>query len=113
MLDLDYICVARTDPYHLFRNPAKCIMLIFNLVLQSVGLARCQLPDELEKLVENCNNLGWLTELSRKNPAAKETVLDASSPAKITLTSISQRLELKSRKFVVDVTRRSTTCGLS
>lgn len=102
-LDLDYICAAQTAPYHLFRNPAERVMLILNLGLQSVGLARRQLSDELEKSVENCNNLGQLRELAQKNPAVKEAVLDAISPAKITLTSISQRLELKSRKFVVDV----------
>ena len=104
-LDLDYICAARTAPYHSFRNPAECVMssTILNLGLQSVGLARRQLPNDLEKLVEKCNNLGQLRELARKNPAVKEAVLDAISPAKITLTSISQRLELKSRKFAVDV----------
>ena len=102
-LDLDYICAARTARYHSFRNPAERVMSILNLVLQSVGLARRQLPDDLEKLVEKCNNLGQLRELAQKNPAVKEAVLDAISPAKITLTSISQQLELKSRKFVVDV----------
>ena len=39
-LDLDYLCAARTAPYHSFRNPAERIMSILNLGLQSVGLAR-------------------------------------------------------------------------
>ena len=103
-LDLDYVCAARTAPFHSFRNPAERVMSILNLGLQSVGLARHQLADDqLEKLVENCNSLGQLRELARKNPAVKEAVLDVVSPAKITLTSITQRLELKSRKFIVDV----------
>ena len=102
-LDLDYICAAWTAPHHSFRKSAECVMSILNLGLQLVGLAQHQLPDELEKLVENCNNLGQLRELAWKNPSVKEAVLGAISPVKITLTSISQPLELKSRKFVVDV----------
>ena len=42
-LDLDYLCAARTAPYHSFRNPAERIMLILNLGLQSVGLARASM----------------------------------------------------------------------
>ena len=102
-LDLDYICASWTAPHHSFRKFAECVMSILNLGLQSVELAQHQLPDELEKLVENYNNLGQLRELAWKNPSVKEAVLDAISPVKITLTSTSQPLELKSRKFVVDV----------
>lgn len=102
-LDLYYICAARTAPYHSLRNPAEWVMSILNLGLQSVGLVRNRLPEELEKLAENCNNLGQLRELAQKNPAIKVAGLDAISPAKITLTSIAQQLELKSMKFVVHV----------
>ena len=82
-LDLDYICAAWTAPHHSFRKSAECVMSILNLGLQSVGLAQHQLPDELEKLVENCKNLGQLRELAWKNPSVKEAVLDAISPVKM------------------------------
>ncbi len=45
-LDLDYLCAARTAPYHSYRNPVERIMSIINLGLQSVGLARRQLDNE-------------------------------------------------------------------
>ena len=35
-LDLDYLCVGRTAPYHSWRNPVERIMSIINLGLQCV-----------------------------------------------------------------------------
>ena len=40
-LDLDFLCVGRTAPYHSWRqNPVEQIMSIVNLGLQCVGLMR-------------------------------------------------------------------------
>lgn len=36
--DLDFLCAARTAPYHSWRNPAERIMSIINLGLQCVGI---------------------------------------------------------------------------
>ena len=64
------------------------MMSVLNLGLQAIGLARNQLPEDLEEVVEKCNNLGHLRELARKTASTKEAVLVALSPAKITLTNI-------------------------
>eukprot|EP00731_Ephydatia_muelleri_P010010 Em0005g596a len=48
-LDLDYLCAARTAPYHSYRNPMERIMSIVNLGLQAVALAREKMPEEMEK----------------------------------------------------------------
>lgn len=44
--DLDYLCAARTAPYHSWRNPVECIMSVVNLGLQCVGLERQELSEK-------------------------------------------------------------------
>ena len=39
-LDLAYLCVCRTAPFHSWKNPVKKIMSVVNLGLQSLGLIR-------------------------------------------------------------------------
>ena len=58
-LDLDYLCATRTAPYHSFCNPAERIKSIFNLGLQSVGLAcTCiEMDGVTEAAVHNCNSV--------------------------------------------------------
>ena len=60
MLNLDYLCAARTAPYHSWKNPVERIMSLLNLGLQCIGLARAKMPDEYEKEVNKCNNLSEL-----------------------------------------------------
>ena len=101
-LDLDYLCACRTAPYHSFRNPAERIMSVLNLGLPSVGLARELVPrEEVEQEVSCCNNMSQVRELASKKPLIKEALIDSMAPVKITLTDITQRLELKGEKFVV------------
>ena len=38
--DLDFFCVARTAPFHSWRNPVERIMSLLNLGLQCIGLVR-------------------------------------------------------------------------
>ena len=37
MLNLDYLCAARTAPYHSWKNPVERIMSLLNLGLQCLG----------------------------------------------------------------------------
>ena len=100
-LDLDYLCVCRTAPYHSFRNPAERIMSVLNLGLQSIGLVRELVDrDEVEQQVSRCN-MSQVRELASKKPFIKEALIDSMAPVKVTLTDIAQRLELKGEKFVV------------
>ena len=78
------------------------IMSVLNLGLQSVGLARELVPrEEVEQEVSCCNNMSQVRELASKKPFIKEALIDSMAPVKITLTDITQRLELKGEKFVV------------
>ena len=49
ILDLDYLCAARTAPFHSWRNPVERILSIVNLGLQCVGLAREEMSVEDER----------------------------------------------------------------
>ena len=101
-LDLDYLCAGRTAPYHSFRNPAERIMSVLNLGLQSVGLARELVArDEVEQEVSRCNSMSQVRELASKKPFIKDALTESLAPVKVTLSDITQRLELKGEKFVV------------
>lgn len=69
--------------------------------MQSVGLARRQLDEEVETELQRCTSKSQIRELALKKPSVKESLLDAVSPVKVTLSDIAQRLELKGNKFSV------------
>ena len=103
-LNLDYLCVSRTAPHHSYRNPAERVMSVINLGLQSIGLSRRQLEDEIEEQeVRRCGSVSEVRELASKKPGLKESLIDSMSPVKVTLTNIANRLEWKGRSFSVDV----------
>ena len=82
-LDLDYLCASRTAPHHSFRNPAKRVMSVLNLGMQSVGLARRQLEEEVETEIQRCTTMSQIRELALKKPSIKECLLDSVSPVKV------------------------------
>ena len=100
-MDLDYLCAARTAPYHSWRNPVERIMSIVNLGLQSVGVARQQMGDEVEAELKKCSSLADLRKLAERNPQIVSAVRDSLSPVKIQLTKIMERLQLKGTNFKV------------
>jgi len=57
LLDLDLLVAARTAPHSSYRNPVERIMSLLNLGLQSVGVMRQQMPEEMEKAVSNANSM--------------------------------------------------------
>ena len=100
-LDLDYLCAAHTAPYHSFRNPVERVMAIINLGLQSVGLSREKLSPDFESLMEKCSTMADLREMNRKQPGFDKDVMDSIAPAKIILSDITRRLELKGQQFTL------------
>ena len=100
-LDLDYLCAARTVPYHSYRNPVERIMSIFNLGLQAVALAREKMPDEIERLATSCNNLKTLRKVAEGKAQFRDSCMDAIAPAKVVLSDVVRRLELKEKKFQI------------
>ena len=101
-LNLDYLCAARTAPYHSFRNPAERVMSVLNLGLQSVGLARNTVNDkDIEDTVTKRNSVSDVRKLDKSNPAVRPACLDAVEPVKLLLTKITERLQLKDKKFTL------------
>ena len=67
-LGLDYLCACRTAPYHSWKNPVERVMSVLNFGLQSVGLARAEIPEAaLEQEVAKCNTLSELRKIATKN----------------------------------------------
>ena len=97
-LDLDYLCAGRTAPYHSWRNPVERIMAILNLGLQCVGLARSEMPNELEVELAKYNTLSDI----RNHFEGREAVLhDSLSPVKVLLCKIFSRLKLHNETFSI------------
>ena len=69
--------------------------------MQSEGLARRELEEEAETAIQKCTSMSQIEELALNKPSVQEAVLDAISPAKVTLADIAQRLELKGKKISV------------
>ena len=82
-LDLDYLCAVCTAPYHSWRNPVEHIMSIVNLGLQSIGLARQEMSEEVEAELKKCNSLADLRRIAARKPEVVIATADSLSPVKI------------------------------
>ena len=100
-LDLDFLCAARTAPYHSWCNPVERIMSVINLGFQSVGIARAAVDPAIESEIAKCNSLSDLRKISEKRCDIIAGVMDSLSPVKVLLTQIMQRLMLKDKPFQV------------
>lgn len=98
-LDLDYLCAARTAPYHSYRNPVERIMSIVNIGLQAVALAREKMPEDMEAEAAKCNSMKALRAVAGRNKEFCGVALDSLSPVKVLLSKLMMRLELKQQKF--------------
>lgn len=70
-LDLDMLSAVRTPPYHSWKNPVERIMSIINIALQSVGLMRQSMPQNLENLMKANNSMKSIREAAKDNPQLK------------------------------------------
>ena len=74
-------------------------MSVLNLGLQSVDLARNTINNkDVEETVTKCNSISDIRKLAQNNPAVR---LDAVEPVKLLLIQITERLQLKEKKFTV------------
>ena len=96
-LDLDLLCVARTAPFHSWRNPVERIMSLLNMGLQSVGLMRKEMSTEDESIISGCNSLAALRHVAERNPHIREVCVDCIEPVKILLHDVFGRISLKGK----------------
>ena len=71
-LDLDFLCVCRTAPFHSWRNPVERIMSLLNLGMQSVGLLRKEMDDSYESIIKRCKSISDVRKAAEKNPIVKD-----------------------------------------
>ena len=81
-LDLDYSCAACTAPCHGWKNPVECVMSIFNLGLQSVGLMWQAKGPKYEEMVGKYKNLSDLRAAREKDEEFKSCTLDSMASVK-------------------------------
>lgn len=103
-LNLDFLCVCRTAPYHSWRNPVERIMSILNLGFQCIGLMRTEASKDCEDVIKKCNNMSQLRESAEKMPTLRGEVLDSVAPMKLLLSDIIVRLKLKQKPFEIQAT---------
>jgi len=101
LLDLDFLCAARTTPCQSWRNPVERIMSTLNLGLQCVGLMREKMDDTFESEASKCKSLKELREAAKRRSGFREEAIDSVSHVKVLLTQIFECLQLKEKKFTV------------
>ena len=101
-LDLDYLCAARTAPFHSWRNPVERMSIVY-LGLQCIGLARKEMGAEFERKASKAKSLKDLQHLAENDPGFRESAVDsmASAKEKLLLTQILLRLKLKDKDFKI------------
>lgn len=77
-------------------------MSVLNLGLQSVQLAGTSMEGDMETAVASCSSVSEIRQLASQKEGLREALLDSVAPVKKLLSTISQRLELKQKKFTVD-----------
>ena len=75
-------------------------MSILNMGLQSVGVARDRMVDNSEEAIKSCNGVAKLRIIVEKHNL-REDILDSIEPVKVLLSKITERLQLKDKKFNV------------
>ena len=67
-------------------------MSVINLGLQYVGLARKEMSDDDEQLIEKAGNMKEIRAVVTKHPEFREAVIDSVTRPKICLTQVLSRI---------------------
>ena len=98
-MQLDYLIAVRTCPYQSYKNPVERVMSLVNLALQSVGMMRAQMPDDMERLIKSANSMKTVREAADKASGLKDALLQSVQPTKDLLCEFLQRVPLHGKKF--------------
>lgn len=74
-------------------------MSIINIALQSVGLMRQKMPQDLEKLISSANSMKDIREVALSNTSLKQAFLESLEPVKCLLSGLIMKLKLKDEFF--------------
>ena len=101
ILDLDMLVAARTAPHNSYRNPVERIMSLLNIGLQSVGLMREKMPDDMESAMSQASNMEEIRKVAQSIPDFREHFSRSLKPALQVLSSVLGRLQLKGESVVI------------
>jgi len=99
-LDLDLLIAVRTPPGHSWKNPVERIMSILNLGMQSIGLMRDKMSDDLENLMKKCNSMEEIRTHSNNEPQLKNELINSLQTPINLMEGIFERLLLKDEPFL-------------
>ena len=95
------LVAVRTAPHHSYRNPVERIMSLLNIGLQSVGVMRQKMSNEMEQAIHGAKSMTDVRNVAEKKPNLKESFLASVKPAILLLSETLSRLELKGRQFKI------------
>ena len=101
LLDLDMLVAARTAPHNSYRNPVERIMSLINIGLQSVGIMRQKMPQDMEDTIQNANSMDEVRKAADQVPELKKHFASCLLPVKQLLADTLCRLSLKGENFQV------------
>lgn len=93
------LVAARTAPHHSYCNPVERIMSLLNIGLQSVGVMREKMSDDMEKAIQSANSTADVRTAATKTPGLKASVSASVKPAITLLKKVLSRLSLKGKSF--------------
>ncbi len=94
--NFDLLSLVQT-PHHSWKNPAERVMPNLNLGLQGVGVMRAETSMELQ--LKSTSSLKAVRHLAKKVPGLQLEVEDSIQPAKIVISDVFSRLQLKDKNF--------------
>ena len=103
--NLDYLSLVQTPPHHSWKNPAERVMSNLNLALQGIGVMRTAAPT-VELQLKSANSLKAIRRLAKKLPTLKEEVKDSIEPAKVLISDVFSRLQLKEVQDIPECNKR-------
>ena len=94
-LNLDYLLATRTAPYHSYTNPVERCMSILNLGMQSLGLTRTKMNDDIEQALSSANSMSAICAAPNQLPALRGHRQQSLQPCIAMLNGVFSRLHLK------------------
>ncbi|KAL3875452.1 hypothetical protein ACJMK2_033399 [Sinanodonta woodiana] len=100
-LQLEFLVACRTAPGHSWTNPAERIMSLLNIAFQNTALAREHASSDVETILKTCGSMNEIRKKAGKNNQIKTEWLQSVQPMIKTLTSRTERVQLKEKSFKV------------
>eukprot|EP00117_Sycon_ciliatum_P002691 scpid45083/ scgid7803/ len=98
-LQLDYLIAVRACPYQSYKNPVERVMSLVTLALQSVGLMRAKMSDDMEASFKSANSTKDVREAATKKEGLMDALLQSVEPTKSLLSDYLHRVPLDGKKF--------------